>query len=199
MPLVPARRPVEPGEPVFADPRATSMLNWTFPYPHSGVATARVAHGCGSDLRLPEHEFCSADIPTRLTPVRPASGSSSDRVHYTTGTGRRGQRSAWHSCQDAEMEIRMSSIRIGPLSGNSRSKSLPPATPTAGRPTPVASGTSVVDGSPAVGSLLPSTMVQSWEPPSLIRISQLLAVMSPTQIADPQDDHRAGPAPRQES
>jgi hypothetical protein len=28
-------------------------------------------------------------------------------------------------------------------------------------------------------------MVQSWEPPSLIRISQLLAVMSPTQIADP--------------
>jgi hypothetical protein len=75
MRLVPAQRPVETGEPVFADPDM-SMLNWTFPYPHNGVATARVAHGCGSDLRLPEHEFCSADIPTRLAPVRPASGSA---------------------------------------------------------------------------------------------------------------------------
>jgi hypothetical protein len=30
MSLAPAQRPVETGEPVFADP-ATSMLNWTFP------------------------------------------------------------------------------------------------------------------------------------------------------------------------
>ncbi len=84
-----------------------------------------------------------------------------------------------------KVEIRMSSIRIGPLSGNSCSKSLSPATPTAGRPTPVASGTSVVDGSPAVGSLSRSTTVQSWESPSFIRISQLLAVMSPTQDRRP--------------
>jgi hypothetical protein len=77
MRLVPAQRPLEPGgrcSQIFA----TSMLNWTFPYPHSGVATARVAHGCGSDLRLPEQEFCSADIPTRLTPIRPASRSAYD-------------------------------------------------------------------------------------------------------------------------
>src|SRR5688572_17930358 len=154
MPLVPAQRPLSPGNRCSQTP-ATSMLNWTFPYPHSGVATARVAHGCGSDLRLPEHEFCSADIPTRLTPVRPASGSSSDRVHYTIGTGRRRAvlgLAQLSGCRNGDPDVVDSD---GPLSGNSCSKSLPPATPTAGRPTPVASGTSVVDGSPAVGSLSP--------------------------------------------
>jgi hypothetical protein len=38
--------------------------------------------------------------------------------------------------------------------------------------------------------LVLSTMVQSWEPPSFIRISQLLAVMSPTQASGVADRSR---------
>ena len=78
MRLVPAQRPVETGEPVFADPGYVDA-QLDIPISSQGVATPRVAHGCGSDLRLPEHEFCSADIPTRLAPVRPASGSAYGR------------------------------------------------------------------------------------------------------------------------
>ena len=125
-------------------------------------------------------------LPTQLHRGRPrVERPSVVGIQPLPGTGRRRRSARPATAVRPKVEIRMSSIRIGPLCGNSCSKSLSPATPTAGRPTPVASGTSVMDGSPAVGSLWRSTTVQSWESLSFIRISQLLAVMSPTQDRRP--------------
>jgi hypothetical protein len=77
----------------------------------------------------------------------------------------------------------MPSIRIGPPSGDSCSRSLPPATPIAGRPTPVKKRHERGGWpSPAVGCWSPSTMVPSWEPPSFIRshVANAGFMVSPT-------------------
>ena len=75
---------------------------------------------------------------------------------------------------------------------DSCSRSLPPATPTAGRPTPLKKLHEPGGwASPAVGCSSRSMMVQSWEPPSFSRIIKLLAVMLPTQASW---SHRPQPA-----
>ena len=146
--------PVEPGEPVFADPRyVDAQLDIPIPSQRRSYRASRAWMWFRSETPRARVLFCrhtdKIDARQARKWVLLRSSSLHNRNRSKAGSARPGT------------AVRMPKWRSGcrrfgwPLSGNSCSKSLPPATPTAGRPTPVASGRSVVDGSPAVGSLSP--------------------------------------------
>jgi hypothetical protein len=100
-----------------------------------------------------------------------------DRNRSTVGSHRPG---AFSECRRGDMRVRR--FGLGPRVRNSCSRLLPPATPNAGRQTPVKMWHDRgAWARPAVGYLSPSTMVQSKEPLGFILPSITTSDATPTR------------------